>query len=124
MAANRKELEELDPSTAHGKLSRLLDTETELDEMLRETRREAAELIQRARAEADERIRRFETELDDAKLALRDRLAREQEAAIAAIRAEAQSKAKKLEALDEQQLEALARYVLGRVAGPASEDSL
>jgi hypothetical protein len=55
MAANRKEVADLDPAAARGKLNRLLETETELDEMLRETKRAAAELIESAQAEAEER---------------------------------------------------------------------
>jgi DNA anti-recombination protein RmuC len=122
MAANRKEVDELDPSTAQGKLGRLLETETELDKLLQETKRRAAEIVDLSRAEAEDRIRRFEMELDAANLALRDRLVREQEEAIAAIRAEAENTVKKLEALDDQRVDELARYVLERVAGPASED--
>jgi len=122
MAANRKEVDELDPSTAQGKLSRLLETETELDRLLQEAKRRAAEIVDLSRAEAEDRIRRFEMELDSANLALRDRLLREQEEAITTIRAEAESAVNKLEALDDQRIDELARYVLGRVAGLASED--
>ena len=120
MAANRKELADLDPAAARGRLNRLLETETELDEMLRETRRTAAELIASARAEAEERIRKLETELHDADLELRARIDREQAQAIASIRAEAQRERDELDALEDRLIDELAAYVVERVVGRES----
>ena len=117
MAANRKELADLDPAAARGRLNRLLETETELDEMLRETRRMAAEQIASARAEAEERIRKLETELHDADLELRARIDRERDEAIANIRAEGQRERDKLDALEDHLIDELAAYVVERVVG-------
>lgn len=121
MAANRKQAEQRDHASAQGKLSRLLDTETELDAMLRETKREASELVQAARAEAEDRIRRFEAELSAADTALRERIGVERDEAVAAIRAEAKRAVEQLEALDERHISELAQHVVGRVAGDDSE---
>lgn len=117
MAASRRKTKELDSSAAQGKLSRLLDTETELDSMLRETRRAAKALIQSARAEAEERIRSFEMELNAADLALRDQIALERDERISAVRAEAKSTVDELEQLDDQRIEELARHVVERMTG-------
>ena len=115
----RKDLDELDPAAAQGKLSRLLETETELDAMLQQTRRDAAELIESARAEAEDRIRRFESKLEAEDLELRDRIASERDEAIAAIRSESTRAGAKLDGLDDQQIDELAHYVVARVVGPA-----
>ena len=119
MAANRKAADDLDPSGAQGKLSRLLDTETELDAMLHETRRAATALVEAARTEAEDRIRRFESELDAADLELRDLIARERDQAIAAIEAESKRAGAKLDALEDERIDELAEYVVKRVVGPA-----
>ena len=115
----RKDLDELDPAAAQGKLSRLLETETELDAMLQQTRRDAAELIESARAEAEDRIRRFESKLEAEDLELRDRIASERDEAIAAIRSESTRAGAKLDGLADQQIDELAHYVVARVVGPA-----
>ena len=115
----RKDLDELDPAAAQGKLSRLLETETELDAMLQQTRRDAAELIESARAEAEDRIRRFESKLEAEDLELRDRIASERDESIAAIRSEGTRAGAKLDGLDDQQIDELAHYVVARVVGPA-----
>lgn len=117
MAANRKEVADLDPAAARGKLNRLLETETELDEMLRETRRTAAELIASARAGADDRIRKLEAELHDADLELRARIDRERDEAIAKIRAEGQRERDGLDELEDPLIDELATYVVERVVG-------
>jgi vacuolar-type H+-ATPase subunit H len=121
MAANRKELADLNPAAARGRLNRLLETETELDEMLRETRRMAAELIASARAEAEERIRKLETELHDADLELRAWIDRERDEAIANIRAEAERERDQLDALEDRLIDELAAYVVERVVGHGPE---
>jgi vacuolar-type H+-ATPase subunit H len=117
MAANRKEVADLDPAAARGRLNRLLETETELDEMLRETRRTAAELIALARAEAEDRIRKLEAELHDADLELRARINRERDEAIAKIRSEGQRERDGLDALEDPLIDELAAYVVERVVG-------
>ena len=117
MAATRKESDALDPATAEGKLSQLLDTETELDAMLQETNREAAALVESARAAADDRIRKLESELRAADLELREQIARERDEAIAQIRTDAQRERDELDALDDRVIDDLAAYVVARVVG-------
>ena len=119
MAVKGKDVDELDPVAAQGKLSRLLETETELAAMLQQTRRDATELIESARAEADDRIRRFESKLEAEDLELRDRIASERDEAIAAIRSESTRAGAKLDGLADQQIDELAHYVVARVVGPA-----
>jgi hypothetical protein len=60
-------------------------------------------------------------ELDAADLALRDDIVRERDKTIAAIRAEAARAAERLDALEDQRIEELARYVVERVAGRGPE---
>lgn len=99
------------------KLSRLLETETELDDMLERTRQEAAQLTARARAEAEERVRRFEIELDTEDRALRGQVAFERDETIATVRAEARRVVERLDSLDEESVAELAQYVVGRLVG-------
>ncbi len=115
----RKDVDDLDPVRSQGKLSRLLETETELDAMLQQTRHAAAELIDSARAEAEDRVSRFESELEAEDLELRERIASERDEAIAAIRTESKRAGAKLDGLDDQRIDELADYVLERVVGAA-----
>ena len=115
----RKDVDDLDPVTSQGKLSRLLETEAELDAMLQQTRHAAAELIDSARAEAEDRVSRFESELEAEDLELRERIASERDEAIAAIRTENKRAGAKLDGLDDQRIDELADYVVERVVGAA-----
>ena len=99
------------------KLSRLLATETELDEMLEQTRREAAQVVADAHADAEKRIRLFEAELEAAERALRDRVDSERDDAIATVRSEARRVVGELDGLGADRVEALAEYVVERLIG-------
>jgi vacuolar-type H+-ATPase subunit H len=99
------------------KLSRLLETEAELDAMLEETRQEAARLVAAARAEAEKKVRRFEIELSAADRALRGKVELDRDEAIAAIQAEAKREIEKLDGLEERTIINLAHYVVTRLVG-------
>jgi F0F1-type ATP synthase membrane subunit b/b' len=115
MAARRKPKNELDEATTRSKLSRLLETESEIDAMLSDARREAAELVEQARAQATKRVRALEGELDASRAALAEQVAKERDAAIAEVRAGAQHAVRALDELDERAIEDLSRYVVDRV---------
>jgi F0F1-type ATP synthase membrane subunit b/b' len=115
MAARRKPKNELDEATTRSKLSRLLETESEIDAMLSDARREAADLVEQARTRAEERVRALEGELDASRAALAEQVAKERDAAIAAVRAGAQDAVGALDELDERAIAELSRYVVDRV---------
>jgi len=114
MAAKRKD----DDADATSKLSRLLETEVELEAMLEEARREAKRLVELAESGAENRVQRFELQLEAQEKAVRDRIARERDATIGSIRNEARQEAEQLDELDEATVDALASYVLGLLLGP------
>lgn len=102
------------------KLSRLLETEIELDAMLDKARKDAANLAASARADAEDRVRRFELELEEENHALRDRVAVERDESIAVIRADAKREVETLDGLGEERIADLARYVVERLVGGGS----
>jgi len=117
MTGKRKTTDEIDQPTTRGKLVRLLQTEGELDAMLREARREAEDIIATARAEGEERIERCEKELEDIERAVRERVEQERDEAIASIRSEARQQTQKLKELDEGAVAELAKYIIERLLG-------
>lgn len=99
------------------KLSRLIETESELDQMLESTKREAAGLLEAARAEAAERLRQFELELEGANARLRARLDAEKEEAIGQIDEAAAREVQMLDGLGDEAIAELADYVIQRLVG-------
>lgn len=112
MSSKRKSKSEPQASEAQGKLSRLIETEQELDAMITETRKRAAALLESAKSQADERIRRCDLQLEAADRALRDEVAAQRDQAVASIREAAQREAASLEELDETSVTELARHVV------------
>jgi vacuolar-type H+-ATPase subunit H len=102
------------------KLSRLIETESELDEMLERTKREAARLLEAAREEAAERLRQFELELDGANARLRARLEAEKEGVISEIEQNAAQEVQILDRLGDEDVAELADYVIRRLVGADS----
>lgn len=117
MTGKRKTTDELDQPTTRGKLVRLLQTEGELDEMLREARRQAESIVAAARADGEERLERCEKELEGIQRAVRERVEQERDEAIASIRLEARQQTHKLNELDEGAVAELAKYVIERLLG-------
>ncbi len=100
-------------SDAKSKLTRLLETEAQLEGMLKEARREAAQLVELAREEAKQRVRDFESELESEHRQLRDRIARERDEAVKSIREEAREETERLVGLDDATVHQLAQHVVG-----------
>lgn len=117
MAKDRKEHSEHGISEAKSKLSRLLETENELEAMLKEARREAKGLVETAHAAADERVRQFELQLEGENRDLGKRIAGDRDHAIDSLRTEAQEEAQRLDALDDTTITELARYVVDLLVG-------
>ncbi len=121
----RKNDSEHEDSDAKSKLSRLLETEVELEAMLKETRREAERLVKSAQAAAEDRVQRFESELEGEDGRLRERIARERDQAIDSIREEARQETERLDGLDDATVDELARHVVDLLLGrPESGGSL
>ena len=118
MAAKRKDNHTHDPSEATTKLSRLLETEVELEAMLKEGRREAKELIAAAQVAADARVRQFEVQLEAEEDAIRLRVTQERDRAVESIQEEARQEAQRLEELDDVRIADLARHVIDLLIGP------
>lgn len=113
----RKNDSEREDSDAQSKLSRLLETEVQLEAMLKETRREAERLVKSAQAAAEGRVQRFESELEGEDDKLRDRIARERDQTIDSIREEARQETERLDGLDDATVNQLARYVVELLLG-------
>jgi len=117
MAKDPKDHRTRDISKAKSKLSRLLETENELEAMLKEARKEAKGLVEAAHAAADERVRQFESQLEGENRDLGERIGRDRDHAIDSIRTEAREETKRLDALDETKITELARYVVDLLVG-------
>jgi vacuolar-type H+-ATPase subunit H len=117
MTQNRKSKSEGASADAQTKLRRLLETERELEAILKETRREAEVLVESARAAADERVRMFETQLASEDEELRERVARDRDETIDSIREQAREETERLDGLDPARLDALSRYVVDLLIG-------
>jgi len=117
MAAKRSDDGERADADAKSKLSRLLETEVELEAMLKETRREAKQLVQLAEASAENLVQRFDSQLEAEEAAVRDRIARERDKTIDAIREEARQETERLDGLDDATVKVLAMHVVDLLLG-------
>jgi vacuolar-type H+-ATPase subunit H len=117
MAAKRKDKSRDDSSEATTKLSHLLETEIELEAMLKATRQEAKQLVEAAKLAADDRVRQFEVELKREDDELRERVARERDRAIDSIQEQSRQETKGLDELDDAKITELARHVIDLLVG-------
>jgi len=117
MAAKRKDKSRDDSSEATTKLSHLLETEIELEAMLKATRQEAKQLVEAAKLAADDRVRQFEVELKREDDELRERVARERDRAIDSVQEESRQETKRLDELDDAKITELARHVIDLLVG-------
>lgn len=101
-----------EPKDATSKLSRLLQTEVELEAMLGEARREAQRLVELAESAAQDRAQQFELQVQAQEAAVRDRIERERDATIRSIREEARQESRQLDEIDDATLDALVAHVL------------
>jgi vacuolar-type H+-ATPase subunit H len=117
MAAKRSDDGERVDADAKSKLSRLLETEVELEAMLKEARQEAKRLVELAESAAEDRVRQFERHLDAEETIVRNRIARERDEAIDSIREEARRETSALDELDDARVNELAAYVVDLLLG-------
>jgi F0F1-type ATP synthase membrane subunit b/b' len=106
-----------EPSEATTKLSRLLETEIELEAMLKGARQEAKEFVEAAQVAADDRVKQFEAQLEREHIALRDRVARERDRTIASIQEQSQQETTRLDDLDDAKITELAHHVIDLLVG-------
>ena len=124
MASKPKSDEPADRPEAKGKLGRLLETESELDALLRATEDEVRERIAAAQEAAALRLRELEMELDAADRDLRGRVTADRDEAVSAIRSDAARRVKQLERIEGARLDELARFVLSHVLSAEPEEEL
>ncbi|MBW1906187.1 MAG: hypothetical protein JRD92_10970 [Deltaproteobacteria bacterium] len=117
MATKRKNDSRQDTSEATTKLSRLLDTEIELEAMLKDARQEAKELVEAAKVAADDRVKQFELQLEGEDGELRERVALERAHSITSIRERSRLETKRLDELDDAKLAELAHHVVDLLIG-------
>ena len=117
MARNRNHGDEHDASDAKGKLSRLLETESELDALLEAAKRAAAAIVRDAKREAQARIDQLAAELDAENEAVRERVERERDETIASIHEGAARDIAGLDDLDEAKVAELAKHAIGLLFG-------
>ncbi len=111
-------------SEAKSKLNRLLETENELEAMVKEARRTAQEFVVAARTATDARVQEFESTLADEDRQLAEQIAQERNHAVDSIRVEAEAETERLDALDAAAITTLARYVIDLLVGhPEPEGS-
>jgi vacuolar-type H+-ATPase subunit H len=117
MAAKKKDDSEHEASEATTKLSRLLETEIELEAMLKNAREEAKGIVEAAQVAADARVKEFESQLEGEEAELRERIARDRDQMIKSIQNDAEQEAKRLDELDDAKVMELARHVIDLVVG-------
>ena len=117
MAAKRKDDSKHDTSEATTKLSRLLETEIELEAMLKDTKQEAKELVEAAQVAADDRVRQLEFQLEGEDSELRERIARERGHTIDSIQERSRQETQQLDDLDDAKITELARHVVDLLIG-------
>ena len=117
MAKDRKDHGKRSVSESTSKLSRLLETENQLETMLKEARGDAESLVEAARTAAEARVRQFELQLEDQNREIGERIARDRDEAINAVNTEAEEESKRLDAIDGTRVTTLARYVVDLVVG-------
>ena len=117
MATKRKDDSQQDTSEATSKLSRLLETEIELEAMLKDTRQKAKEFVEAAKVAADDRVKQFELQLEGEDGELRERVALERAHSITSIRERSRLETKRLDELDDAKLTELAHHVVDLLVG-------
>jgi vacuolar-type H+-ATPase subunit H len=117
MAAKKKDDSRPDTSEATTKLSRLLETEIELEAMLKGAREKAKEFVEAAQVAADGRIKQFELQLEGEDGELRERVALERAHSITSIRERSRQDTKRLDELDDAKITALAHHVVDLLVG-------
>lgn len=106
-----------------GRLDRLLRTETELEAMIEQAKREAEDILAAAKTNAAEDVRHYEAQLEQERRNLRLRIDREADDTIRKIRSGAQEECARLEQLDGETIDRLARRVVDHLIARPLEES-
>jgi vacuolar-type H+-ATPase subunit H len=117
MAAKKKHDSGHETSEATTKLSRLLETEIELEAMLKSAREEAKRTVEAAQVAAAARVKEFESQLEGEEAELREGIARDRDQMINSIQNDAEQEAKRLDELDDAKVTELARHVVSLLVG-------
>ena len=117
MATRKKDDSRHETSEATTKLSRLLETEIELEAMLKDTRQEAKELVEAARKVADDRVKQFKVRLEEEGGELQKRVAHERDRTIDSIQEQSRQETERLDELDDAKITELARHVIDLLVG-------
>jgi vacuolar-type H+-ATPase subunit H len=117
MAAKKKDDSGHETSEATTKLSRLLETEIELEAMLKSAREEAKRTVEAAQVAAAARVKEFESQLEGEEAELREGIARDRDQMINSIQNDAEQEAKRLDELDDAKVTELARHVVSLLVG-------
>jgi F0F1-type ATP synthase membrane subunit b/b' len=117
MAGKKKDRSAQEPSEATTKLSRLLETEIELEAMLKGARQEAKELVEAAQVAADDRVKQFEAQLESEHSVLQERVARERDHTISSIQEKSRQETTQLDDLDDAKITELAHHVIDLLVG-------
>jgi F0F1-type ATP synthase membrane subunit b/b' len=117
MAGKKKDRSAQEPSEATTKLSRLLETEIELEAMLKGARQEAKELVEAAQVAADDRVKQFEAQLESEHSVLQERVARERDHTISSIQEQSRQETTQLDDLDDAKITELAHHVIDLLVG-------
>ena len=117
MASKKKDRSSQEPSEATTKLTRLLETEIELEAMLKGAKQEAKELVEAAQVAADDRVKQFEAQLESEHSELQERVARERDHTIASIQEESGQETTRLDELDDAKITKLAHHVIDLLVG-------
>lgn len=96
-------------------LERLVELETHLDELLQASRSEAAALIARARDRTVRAEQDWAADFESARRELADRLVEERDHELSRIRQEADRLSAQYETHTHEQIDALARWVVGEL---------
>jgi len=117
MAAKKTDDSGHETSEATTKLSRLLETEIELDAMLKSAKEEAKGIVEAAQVAANARVKEFESQLEGEEAELRERIARDRDQKVSSIQNDARQEAKRLDELDDPKVTELARHVIDLLVG-------
>ena len=124
MAAKRGRESAQQSVEAETKLTRLLETETELETMLEEARTRAKALVDAAKERASRRLGELEREIEQQDADLGALVARERDDAIEAIRADAKRQVDRLSSVSDGTIAEIASTILDRLlTAREAEDS-
>jgi len=124
MAAKKKDDSEHETSEATTKLSRLLETEIELEAMLKSAKEEAKGIVEAAQVAANARVKEFESQLEGEEAELRERIARDRDQKVSSIQNDARQETKRLDELGDAKVTELAHHIVSLLVGQSDSRGL